>query len=409
MSKRVVVLGAGVAGAQVLKQIHPFIHGSEHSLVVVDKNNHSTFAPMLHEVATGAVSPQHITHPIRGIIHCCLERFYQAGVEAIDLDQKIVKTSEGDISYDYLITAIGARTNHFGTPGADQYCLNLKTMHDSLKVRRHIIDSYEMASRLPSGKEREKQLHFVIIGGGYTGVEMAGQLADLLMNEMKELYGEVYPDEAKITLIHAGDRILPVLKEKSSQLATKRLEALGVRVLVNSKATSVTPEGVSLMNGEVLESKTVIWTAGVVACGDELFATDRLEKSRVKVKSTLQIPDHPEVFVLGDLAYVIDGDGPHPQTGQVAFDQAKLVAKNLRNSFNGEPLEAFSYHHKGDLVPIGNRWAVAEIYGIRIHGFVAWWLRRTVYLQGLFSWSDRVRVVFDWTMNLFSKRDTTRL
>lgn len=410
MTKRILVLGAGVAGAQALHCIHKqFHHNPHYSLMVVDRQNYTAFAPMLHEVATGAVYSEHVTHPIRQILHCCLETFRNTEVKGLDLEQKLVVTADGPIRYDYLIVALGARTNFFGVPGAKEHSLELKTMDDALALRRRMLDAFEQATKLPSGEARRELLHFVVVGGGYTGVELAGQLSSLFFKEFRALYPEILPDEPRITLVHASDRLLPMLKPVSSARAQLRLERLGVTVMTNARVTTVTEKGVILQSGEVIPAGHVVWASGVEAVGGQFFKTEMVEKGRVKVKSTLQIPNFPEVFVIGDLAAVTEGNGPHPQTAQAAFEQALLVAKNLRALIDKQPLAGFHYRHKGDLVPIGDRWAIAEVFGLRFTGFLGWWLRRTVYLRGLFSWNDRIRVVFDWTMNLFSKRDTTRL
>lgn len=399
-----------MAGAQALHCIHKqFHHNPAYSLMVADRQNFSAFAPMLHEVATGAVTYDHVTHPIREILHCCLETFRNTEVRGIDLEQKLVNTADGPIRYDYLVVALGARTNFYGVPGAQQHAMELKTMKDALALRRRVLDAFEQATRLPSGEARRELLHFVIVGGGYTGVEVAGQLATLFFKEFRQLYPEILPDEPQVTLIHAGDRLLPMLKPANSARAIKRLEKLGVHVRVATEVTTVTEKGVVLKDGTIIPSAHVVWAAGVVAVGAEFFKAEMVEKGRVKVKSTLQVPNFPEVFVIGDLAAVTEGNGPHPQTAQAAFEQASLVAKNMRALLDGQPLAGFHYRHKGDLVPIGDRWAIAEVFGIRFTGFLAWWLRRTVYLRGIYSWNDRVRVVIDWTMNLFAKRDTTRL
>lgn len=411
MAKRIVILGAGVAGAQVIKHVHnSFHHDQDVSLTVIDRNNYSAFVPMLHEAATGSVQMHDLTYPIRQIIQCCLEHFHQANVEAIDLEQRIIKTSQGEVYYDYLVVALGADNNFFNVPGAAEHCLTLKTMQDAVRLRNHLIDAFEEVAKLhKQDLQRKAKLNFVIVGAGYTGVEIAGQLADLFKKEFRDFYPEIHASEPKITIVQAVDRILPIFKEKNSRKAHYRLEKLGVEILTNTKVTSVTSEGVCLDNGRVIPSHSVIWASGIKARGSQFFSEEMLHKSRVKVKSTLQLFDHPEVFVLGDLAAVMEGNGPHPQTAQVAFEQAKVVGENMTNLINYEPLKAFHYKHKGDLVVVGNNWAIAEIKGIAFTGFPAWWLRRIIYLQGLFSWSDRIRTIFDWIMNLFTKRDTTRL
>lgn len=410
MAKRILVLGAGVAGAQALHCIHKqFHHDPQYSLLVVDRQNFSAFAPMLHEVATGAVASDHVTHPIREIVHCCLETFHNTDVLGIDLEQKLVSTGDGPIRYDYLVVGLGARTNFFGVPGAKEHAMELKTMAHALNIRRRVLDSFEQATKMPAGEARRELLHFVIVGGGYTGSELAGQLSSLFFDEFLSIYPEILPDEPRITLVQAGDRVLSMLKPVSSARAQRRLEKLGVDVIVNARVTAVTPKGIVLQSGQIIASQNVVWTSGVQAVGDQFFREDLLVNGRVKVKSTLQVPDFPEAFVIGDLAGVTEGNGPHPQTAQAAFEQARLVAKNLRALVEHQPLGAFHYRHKGDLVPIGDHWAVAEVFGLRFTGFFGWWLRRTVYLRGIFTWNDRIRVVFDWTMNLFSRRDTTRL
>jgi NADH:ubiquinone reductase (H+-translocating) len=410
MSKRIVVLGAGVAGAKALKSIHKEFHSDKHvTITVIDKQNYSAYTPMLHEVATGSVQADDITHPIRQIVSCCLERFVKASVQSIDLEQKIIKTDSGLVNYDYLVVALGSTNQFFGVAGADEFALTLKTMDDAIKLKRHIIDSFEAATKLAVDDiHRKHKLHTVIVGGGYTGVETAGQLADLFNDEFKELYPEIQADEPKVTLVQGGKLILPILSESSSIKAQKRLEELGVEVLTGSRVNAVTKEGVSLDNGSILESHNVIWASGVLARGAEFFPEESLERGRVKTLSTLQMEKHPNVFVIGDIAAIMHGSGPHPQTGQVAVQQAEIVGENIKAYMTDQPLQPFLYKHKGDLVPIGDRWAIAEIGQVKLAGFIAWWMRRTVYLLGL-SWSDRARVVFTWTLNLFVKRDTTRL
>lgn len=410
MVKKILVLGAGVAGAQLIKHLHhKFHHRKDFSIRVIDRNNYTAFIPMLHEVATGSVSPKDISHPIREIIHCCLESFYQADVKSIDLNKKLVKTSGEEFSYDYLIVALGSTDNFYGIPGAEKYSHVLKTMTDAAKLRSHLIDTFEEASKMPRDAKRAKGLHFVVVGGGYTGVETAGQMADLFNKEFKKLYPEIYPDEQQITLIQRGDRILPIISKESSEKAGGRLEKLGVRLMLGHRVSQVSSTGVTLDNGDFIETQHVIWASGVMANGNGILPKEMLERGRVKVNRSLQVFEHPEVFVLGDMAAAQRSGGPHPQTAQAAFQQSKSVAQNLHRMINDLPLETFAYNHKGDLVPIGNHWAVAEIGPLKFSGFIAWWLRRTVYLQGIFSWGDRIRVIFNWTMNLFSKRDTSKL
>lgn len=282
-------------------------------------------------------------------------------------------------------------------------------MWDAVKLRQVVIDSFENATRMPRGPEREAALHFVIVGGGYTGIETAGQLAELFRKDFKKLYSEISIEETKVTLVQGGKRILPILSEESSAKAQFRLEELGVNVQLGHRVKEVTKKAAILDNDEEIRSDHIIWASGVMARGAEFFDESILERGRIKVNDTMQLPSHKEVFVIGDMSAVVDEEGPHPQTAQVAVQQAKVCADNIFRLVHNEPLQSFRYTHKGDLIPIGDRWAIAEIGPFKFSGFVAWWLRRTVYLQGIFSKKDKLRVIIDWTLNLFSSRDITRL
>jgi NADH dehydrogenase len=408
MSKKIIIVGGGVAGAQALKFLSKKFKGHKgYSFSVVDKQNYTCFTPMLHEVATGAVLPTNITFPIRQIIPCCV---HQAEVVAIDPKKQIIVTkNKAEISYDYLVLAMGTKNNFYTIPGAEEYTLTLKSMQDAVGLRERLITTFEKATRLPRGIERENLLHFVIVGGGYTGVETAGQLAELFRKDFKKLYPEITPDEPKITLVQGGERILPILSERSSHKAKRRLEELGVNVHLGNRVAEVTKSEVILDNKETIQAKNVIWASGVMARGGEFFPEEDLERGRIKVNESLQFEKYNRIFVIGDLAAVMDENGPDPQTAQVAVQQSKVCAENLYNLVHEKPLKRFVYKHKGDLIPIGDRWAVAEIGPFKFTGFFAFWLRRTVYLQGIYSWSDKIRIVINWTMNLFTKRDITQL
>lgn len=409
MQKRIVVAGIGVAGAQVVKGIDKQLKGrSDYDLTVVDSLNFSTFAPLLHEAATGVVCVAHVTHPARNIVAKPHHHFKQARITGMDRHSKVLKTEAGDVPYDILILALGARSNDFNVPGVKQYAFPIKVMEDAVRLRRRMIDTAEQAAALPDGN-RDALLHYVVVGGGYTGVELAGQLADWFRYDVRRLYPEIKPEDVSITLVHSGDRILPMLSPKNSAVGMKRLERLGVKVKVGTQVTAVTAEGATLSDGTTLASKNVIWASGVLAVGDLFVEPAKLVKGRIPVKATLQMADDANVFVVGDLAAVTEGNGPHPQTAQAAFEQAHLAARNVRHLFESQPLEGFYYKHKGDLVPIGHGWAVAEVGGVRFHGRLAWWLRRAVYLRGFLTWFDRVRVIGDWASRIIGPRDTSQV
>lgn len=409
MQKRIVVAGIGVAGAQVVKGIDRQLkHRTDYDLTVVDSLNYSTFAPLLHEAATGTVCMTHVTHPARNIVAKPHHRFKQARITGLDRQAKVLKTSQGDVPYDLLILALGARSNDFNVPGVKEHAFPIKVMEDAVRLRRRIIDMAELASSVPQ-QDRDSLLHYVVVGAGYTGVEIAGQLADWFKGDAHRLYPDIRVEDVQITIVHSGDRILPMLSAANSAVGMRRLERLGIKVKVGNQVTAVTADGVTLSDGTKIASKNVIWASGVLAMGDLFVEPTKLIKGRIPVKATLQLPDDPSVFVVGDMAAVTEGNGPHPQTAQAAFEQAHLAARNVRHLMEGHPLEGFYYKHKGDLVPIGHGWAVAEVYGLRFHGRIAWWLRRIVYLRGFLTWFDRVRVLGDWAARMIGPRDTSQL
>lgn len=409
MNTRIVVAGAGVAGAQVIKAVRRQLRGrGDFQLTVVDSQNYSAFAPLLHEAATGTATPAHIAHPTRNLIHppCCF--FKQAGITGLDRAAKALKTDRGDVPYDILVLALGARTNYFGVAGAKEHAFPIKVMEDAVRLRQRIIDVAEAAAAANKA-DRKAMLNYVIVGAGYTGVELAGQLADWFARDARRLYPEIEADDVRITLVHAGDRIVPMLHEKSSVTVQRRLEKLGVVVKTNMQVTAITPEGAQLSDGTQIASRNVIWASGVMAMGDLFYDPATLQKGRIPVKATLQTLDDPSVFVVGDMAAVTEGNGPHPQTAQAAYEQAHLAGHNVRAYMDKQPLGGFYYKHKGDLVPVGHGWAMAEIFGLRFSGRLAWYIRRIVYLRGMLTWFDRVRVVGDWLSRLIGPRDTSRL
>lgn len=410
MNKRIVLAGVGIAGATFIRKIQPFLRKHpDAELCVVDAQNFSGFIPMLHEAALNIISIDRITFPVRQMLCGPRQHFMQAKVTGLDQAKKILRTDGGDKPYDFLIIANGSRTNFFGVSGAAEHSLPIKTIADADRLRSAILDTVERASRLPPGSERETALHFVIVGGGYTGVEVAGLLAEFFGRDMRKLYPEIKPGEAKITLVHSGDRILPMLHEQSSAAGAKRLEKLGVMLRVKTTVTAVAADTATLSDGTTLASNCVVWSSGVMANGDLLFDAAGLQKGRIPVKATLQLPNDPSIFAMGDVAAVIEGNGPHPQTAQAAAEQAHLAAHNVAAIVAGQPLKGFHYLHKGDLVPIGHGWCVGEIFGWKLTGFIPWVVRRFVYLMGLPNWADRLRVISDWTARRFFVRDTTRL
>ncbi len=410
--KHIVILGAGFAGLDTYNHMHKHIHdkGDVH-VTVIDRNNYSLFTPMLHEVATGSVERNHIVLPIRQAVKCCVDSFLQAEITKIDFEKKVVATSEGEVNYDHLVVGLGSAVNHFGVKGAAEHTFPLKTLHDAAGLRNHVIRMFEMATKEKNAAKRKAMLHFVIVGAGPTGTEMAGQLADLVFDSFKPLYQEVDYGEVKITLVHRAERVLHVFRESTSRRAHKRMEKMGIDVKVKTGVVEVGKDSVTLDSGKKIKSRTVIWAAGTSSVVQNMVPKKHLNKrGQIKVTPELHMPGMPNVFVLGDNA-ALDGElAPFaPQTAQAAQDAAKVVAHNMVASLKEKKAhyKSFTFIQKGYIMPIGDWYAVAEIGPFGFGGRIAWWMRRTVFIQNLRGLLNRLQVTFDWTVHSFTHRDTS--
>lgn len=412
MPKKILILGGGFGGVKFYKTLHKLTHDSgEYLFHVVNRWNYFLFYPMLHEVATGSVDRSHITQPLREIMDCCLETFYHTDVEHIDFKNKQVRTQQGILTYDFLCVGLGATGNFFGVKGAAEFALQLKDIASAIELRNTIIARFESATKTTSAEERKKLLHFVIIGGGATGVELAGQLADLVFHEFKQLYQEIDYSEVRITLVQGGDRLIPQCVSSACKMAAERLKKQGVEVQLNAVAKEITADAVYLADGTELNTKTVMWTAGIASPLRGMVDDEYLnEDSYLKTRDTLQLAGHDEVFIAGDIAGVENGKGTRaPQTAQAAVDEGRMAALNCFRSLSSKPLKPFSFISKGDIIPIGDWYAVAQFGSFAFGGRFVWWLRRTVFLAEMRSWMNRLKVCVDWTLSIFLPRDTSQL
>lgn len=409
---QIVIIGGGFGGIETFHRLHRFMH-RRHGIDVtlIDQKNYFLFTPMLHELATGSIGRNHVTQPLREMIDCCHERFVRAKAERIDRKRRVVHTDNGSYSYDYCVVAVGSRASDFGVPGVREYALPLKTVNDCAAVRNHLIGCFEAAARARNKTEREQAVHFVIVGGGATGVELAGQIGDLLRKEMRALYAAIPYDEVKITLIESGERVLQRHSEFVGMAAMRKLKALGVSIIVNTRVTKVEANKVHLKNGDTLDACTIIWTSGVQSNAECVLPCEDLdERGRVRVDEFLRMVGDERVFALGDCAIIADsGVGVTPQTAQAAVHEAKTVARNVKRAVWHKALVPYRYRSHGELVPIGNWFGIAELGPVHFTGRVAWLMRRTVFLLTMYSWPDRFRIALDWFLNTFSFRDTSEL
>ncbi len=412
--KKILILGGGFGGIAAYRELHRFIHPANiHNIRIelISRTNYFTFSPMLHEVATGSVDREHVIQPLREMLSCCGKDFHQATITKIDPKKKIVRTNTGDHSYDVLIVAMGVEQGFFGTPGAQEYALALKWLPGAISIRNRIINSFERASEMHDKKDRtamERFLHFVIVGGGATGTELAGQVSDLIRNEMHRYYPDVPNGHAKVMLIHAGKRLLEQLSPRASNVALARLKEMGVQVMLKEQVTEVTDDCVMLSSKKCIPSNSVFWTAGTESTLPKVFPQDMLtERGLLKILPTFQTLEHKEIFGIGDCAQVQDTAFAYPPLAQAAVQSAKIVAKNAVAYMQHTELKTKPYMHKGDIIPIGDGFAIFERKSILVTGLSSWLLRRAVFLRTMYGWANRFQVTFDWLIKLFLPRDTS--
>jgi NADH dehydrogenase len=395
-SPRVVVIGAGFGGLAAARKLG----GAPVRLTVVDRRNHHLFQPLLYQVATAGLSPGDIAYPIRSILR----------KQAIDTARREVLLADGTLPYDYLILAAGAGHAYFGHDEWEKYAPGLKTLEDALAIRRRILLAFEKAEREPDAAVRKELLTFVIVGGGPTGVELAGAIGEISRHVLVSDFRAIDPREARIVLVEGGPRILAAYSPKSSERAVEQLRARGVEVRTGTPVTGVSADGVSL-GPETLRARTVIWAAGVAASPLAKSLDVALDRAgRVVVEPDLSIPRHSEVFVIGDLAAFLHQTGsPLPGLSPVAMQQGRCAAENIRRSLAGQPRRPFHYFDKGTLAVIGRASAVAEIAGLRLSGILAWLVWCFVHIFYLIGFRNRFIVMLEWAWAYASYQRGARL
>jgi NADH dehydrogenase len=415
---RVVIVGAGFGGLNAARTLA----GVPVNITVIDRKNHHTFQPLLYQVATAGLSPGEIAAPIRSILsrHKNVE-VLMADVTGFDLERRVVQTAEMEIPYDSLIVAAGASHAYFGHDEWQPLAPGLKTIEDAIEIRRRVLLAFELAERRASAGEGDDQLNFAIVGGGPTGVELAGALAEICHHALAHDFRAIDPRRARIHLIEAGPHVLPAYPEDLSRSALEQLENLGVEVLTSTMVTKIEP-GVIYMGETRMNAAVILWAAGVAASplGKKLgVPIDRA--GRVLVNPDLSLPNHPEVFVIGDLAAVKDASGKMlPGVAPVAIQQGrfvgKLIARELQSgastlspSLREGGSSDFHYHDKGSLATIGRSAAIAQFGKIHISGFMAWLAWLFVHILFLIGFRNRVLVFIQWAWSYFTYERGARL
>lgn len=407
-TKKVVILGAGFAGLNAAK----ILGNSPTDVYVIDRTNHHLFQPLLYQVATAALSPSEIAVPIREILSPYSNISVILGeVLSIDKDKKIIILKNGDdISYEYLIISLGARHSYFGHDEWEKHASGLKNLSDALRIRETILTSFEIAERCDSISEREKYLNFVVIGGGPTGVEMAGAIAEVAFETMVKNFRRIDTSKTKIYLVEGSHHLLAAYPEDLANKAKKYLENLGVTVLSGQRVSSITEEGVQI-DGQFINTRNVIWAAGNQASPVLKTLNTPLDKQgRVIVDADLSLPDHPEIFVLGDAACVMDKNGiPLPGLAPVAVQQGRYVARIIRRRLKKEERPPFKYLDKGTMATIGKTKAVGMFGKIKFSGFFAWLAWCFVHIFFLIGFRNRILVLMQWLFSYFTPKRSSRL
>ena len=390
----VVILGGGFAGLRCARALRK----APVRITLVDRRNHHLFQPLLYQVATASLSPADIAAPIRSILRSQSNaQVWMADVVDIDVDSRRVLLKDGSLSYDYLVVATGATHSYFGHDEWAPVAPALKTVEDAVEIRRRFLTAFEAAEREADVDARRRHLTFVIIGGGPTGAELAGAMAEIARTVIPEDFRAVDTATARIILVEGLDRVLPAFHERLSAAARRQLERLGVEVRTGELVTQVDECGIALKSGERIEAENVVWAAGVAASplGAKLGAPlDRA--GRVRVEPDLSIPGHPEVFVAGDLATFEQDGGNVSGVAPAAMQMGTYVGRTIRDEIAGRPRRPFRYANKGMLATIGRGAAVADLNGLRFSGFLAWALWVFIHVLYLIGFRNRLLVMSEW-------------
>lgn len=393
--QRVVIVGGGFGGLYAAKALRNL----PVQVTLVDRRNHHLFQPLLYQVAAAALSPADIASPIRAILRKQSNtRVLLAEVTAVDVGAREVVLDDGSrLPYDYLILAAGTSHAYFGHDEWEPYAPGLKSLEDALEIRRRVLRAFEEAERESNPAEREALLTFVIVGGGPTGVELAGSIAEISRFTLARDFEHIDPTKAQVILLEGADRLLLTFPEKLGRKAAGYLKRLGVRVRTGAMVTGIDPEGV-LLGEERIRARTVLWAAGVRASPLAKTLGVELDRAgRVVIGPDLSVPGHPEIFVIGDLAAGKDRRGKLlPGTAPVAIQQGHWVAANIGRAVRGERTVPFRYKDRGNMATVGRNVAVADIKGLKLTGFIAWIAWAVVHVFNLIGYKNRVLVAFQW-------------
>lgn len=409
--KRVVIVGGGFGGLKLANKLK----GSGFQVVLVDRNNYHQFPPLIYQIASAGIEPSSISFPFRKIFQRRKNFYFRmAEVRSIFPEHKIIQTSIGKIQYDYLVLAAGTTTNFFGNAHVEEEAMPMKNVSEAMGLRNALLDNFERALTCASEQERQELLNIVIVGGGATGVEIAGALSEMKKFVLPKDYPDLPSSLMNLYLIEAGPRLLPAMSQESSAHVEQYLREMGVNVLLNKMVTDYQDHRVVLKDGSTIATRTFIWVSGVAAQPLGNLPEKHLGRGRrIVVDEFNQVEGLEGVFCIGDQSIMSEGDpawkGGHPQLAQVAIQQGKLLAANLKRLEKGKSLKPFRYRNLGTMATVGRNRAVAEFSEVRMAGFVAWFMWLVVHLRSILGVRNKLIVFLNWMWNYFSYGQSLRM
>lgn len=407
---RIVIIGGGFGGIEVAKGLK----NKEVEILLLDRNNYHTFQPLLYQVATGTLEAPSISFPLRKMFRKQKNfNFRMTEVLAIDDVNKVLNTDIGPIDYDYLVIATGATTNYFGNKDIAYYSMPMKSTKEAVNIRSYLLQNIEESLLQNTQEERETFLNFVVVGGGPTGVELSGSIAEIRNHILAKDYPELRKEDMNVYLVEGLSKVLANLSPKASEKAELYLKELGVKVMLNEQVNGYDGEVITFESGKSIKTKTVLWSAGVMGQFPKGISGNIIivRGNRIQVDETCRVIGTKDVFAIGDVAAIITEETPrgHPGVAPVAQQQGRFLAKNILRILNNEPLEKYKYFDKGSMATIGRNKAVVDIGKIHIQGFFAWWVWMFVHLMSLIGFRNRLVTLVNWAISYFTFNAGIRL
>ena len=406
---RVVIIGGGFGGIEVAKGLK----NKEVEVVLLDRNNHHTFQPLLYQVATGTLDAPSIAFPLRKMFRKQENlTFRMADVRRIDANNKLIDTDIGPITYDYLVIATGATTNFFGNKDIEYYAMPMKNVKEAVSIRSFILQNIEASLQRDPSQNGAPYLNFVVVGGGPTGVELSGAIAEIRNHILAKDYPELKKEDMNVYLVEGLPNILANLSPQASEKAALYLQELGVKILLGTQVTGYDGDEITFADGNSIQTKTVLWSAGVAGQFPEGIDKETIVRgNRIRIDEQCRVVGTNDIFAIGDVAAMITDELPrgHPGVAPVAQQQGRLLAKNLIRTINNQPTERFVYFDKGSMATVGRNKAVVDIGKIRFQGFFAWWVWMFVHLMSLVGFRNRVVTFINWTISYLTFNAGIRL